>query len=125
MFFAVFFGALFYARTFSVPWVGGEGVKIFNKLLLWPHYSAGWPTNGPAHLDRVPMAPSRQFGLWVPALNTLILLTSGVTVTIAHHALRASHRGVLKVFLHLPSCSASRSYSCRRASMRRPSPRRA
>jgi cytochrome c oxidase subunit 3 len=102
MFFAVFFGALFYARTFSVPWVGGEGVKIFNKLLLWPHYSAGWPTNGPAHLG--PRADGTfetipAFG--VPALNTLILLTSGVTVTIAHHALRASHRGVLKVFLAL------------------------
>ena len=28
MFFAAFFGALFYARQFSVPWVGGLGVKI-------------------------------------------------------------------------------------------------
>ena len=50
MFFAAFFGALFYARQLSVPWLGGEGVKIFNKLLLWPDYNAGWPTNGPARL---------------------------------------------------------------------------
>ena len=38
MFFAAFFGALFYARQLSVPWLGGEGVKIFNKLLLWQDY---------------------------------------------------------------------------------------
>src|SRR5258706_11647271 len=50
MFFAAFFGALFYARTLSVPWIGGEGVKIFNKIFLWQNYDAGWPTNGPARL---------------------------------------------------------------------------
>ena len=27
MFFAAFFGALFYARMFAVPWLGGEGAK--------------------------------------------------------------------------------------------------
>src|ERR1043165_8344002 len=79
MFFAAFFGALFYARTLSVPWIGGEGVKIFNKIFLWQHYDAGWPTNGPAHLG--PRADGTfetipAFG--VPALNTAILLTSGV-----------------------------------------------
>jgi cytochrome c oxidase subunit 3 len=102
MFFAAFFGALFYARQLSVPWIGGEGVKIFNKIFIWPDYSAGWPTNGPAHLsprgdgsfETIPA-----FG--VPALNTAILLTSGVTITIAHHALRAGKRNLLKVFLAL------------------------
>jgi cytochrome c oxidase subunit 3 len=102
MFFGAFFGALFYARTLSVPWIGGEGVKIFNKLLLWQNYDAGWPTNGPAKLG--PRADGSfevipAFG--VPALNTAILLTSGVTITIAHHALRAGNRGVLKLFLAL------------------------
>ena len=71
MFFAAFFGALFYARTLSVPWIGGEGVKIFNKLFLWKNYDAGWPTNGPARLG--PRADGTfevipAFG--VPALNT-------------------------------------------------------
>jgi cytochrome c oxidase subunit 3 len=102
MFFAAFFGALFYARQFSVPWVGGLGVKTLNKMFLWQQYSPGWPTNGPAHLG--PRADGTfetvpAFGL--PAINTVILLTSSVTVTIAHHALRAGHRGVLKFWLAL------------------------
>jgi cytochrome c oxidase subunit 3 len=102
MFFAAFFGALFYARRFAVPWLGGEGVKIFNPLVLWPGYESHWPTNGPGrvggHADSsFEVIPA--FG--VPALNTAILLTSGLTVTIAHHALRAGKRSVLTVFLAL------------------------
>jgi len=100
MFFAAFFGALFYARQLSVPWIGGEGVKIFTKLLLWQDYSPGWPTNGPAriggHADGS-FETIHAFGL--PAINTAILLTSGVTITIAHHALRAGNRKVLGAFL--------------------------
>ena len=102
MFFGAFFGALFYARILSTAWLGGRSVHIFTNILLWPHYDGTWPTNGPGHVgghadgtfETVPA-----FG--VPALNTLILLTSGVTVTIAHHALRTGKRGVLKVFLAL------------------------
>jgi len=102
MFFAAFFGALFYARRFSVPWLGGQGVKIFNPLMLWPGYESHWPTNGPGHVggradSTFEVIPA--FG--VPALNTAILLTSGLTVTIAHHALRAGKRTVLTVFLAL------------------------
>ena len=100
MFFAAFFGALFYARTWAVPWAGGEGTKIFNKILLYPNYAAGWPTNGPAHVS--PRADGTfevipAFGL--PALNTLILLSSGVTITIAHHALKEGRRALLNTFL--------------------------
>ncbi|HZF18010.1 MAG TPA: cytochrome c oxidase subunit 3 [Steroidobacteraceae bacterium] len=96
MFFSAFFGADFYARQFAVPWLGGEGVKIFSNLLLWNGYEAVWPTNGPANIGGTfEIIPA----LGVPFWNTLILLSSGVTVTIAHHALRAGHRGWLKVFL--------------------------
>jgi cytochrome c oxidase subunit 3 len=99
-FFAAFFGALFYARQLSVPWLSGEGVKIFNKLLLWKDYDAAWPTNGPklvgGHADGS-FETIQAFGL--PAVNTAILLTSGVTLTIAHHALRAGNRAVLNAFL--------------------------
>ena len=99
-FFAAFFGALFYARQLSVPWLGGEGVKVYNKLWLWQEFNSAWPTNGPATLggradgsfETIPA-----FGL--PAINTAILLLSGVTITIAHHALRSGNRMVLKIFL--------------------------
>jgi cytochrome c oxidase subunit III len=100
MFFAAFFGALFYARQLSVPWVGGEGTKLVNKLFLWKNFNPGWPTNGPAHIGghadgSFEVVPA--FGL--PAINTAILLTSSLTVTIAHHALRLGHRGALKFWL--------------------------
>jgi cytochrome c oxidase subunit III len=96
MFFAAFFGALFYARQFSVPWLGGEGVKIFTNFLLWQNYEYAWPTNGPAAVGGdFEVIPA--FGL--PAINTGILLLSGVTITIAHHALKAGNRMVLNIFL--------------------------
>jgi len=98
MFFAAFFGALYYARQLSVPWLGGEGAKFLTNAFLWKDFEAGWPTNGPAGVGgKFDIIPA--FGL--PAINTAILLTSGVTITIAHHALKAGNRGVLKVFLAL------------------------
>ena len=47
MFFAAFFGALFYARQLSVPWLGGEGSRFLTNLFLWPGFEASWPSNGP------------------------------------------------------------------------------
>jgi cytochrome c oxidase subunit 3 len=102
MFFGAFFGALFYARVLSVPWLGGQGVKVFTNFILWPQFEGIWPTNGPAHvggLDNgtfIPMAPTP-----IPAINTAILLTSGFTVTMAHHALRAGRRTPLAIWLGL------------------------
>jgi cytochrome c oxidase subunit III len=98
MFFAAFFGTLYYVRHLSVPWLGGEGSKFLTNLFLWEGFEASWPTNGPAGIggefETIPA-----FGL--PAVNTAILLTSGVTITIAHHALKAGNRGILKIFLAL------------------------
>ena len=100
MFFAAFFGALFYARSLSVPWLGGEGTKVMGNELLHPLFENAWPTNGPSKLgprDNGTFEIIPAFEL--PALNTIILLLSGVTVTIAHHALRAGNRLLLNVFL--------------------------
>ena len=98
MFFSAFFGALWYARQYSVPWLGGEGVKASTNYLLWQDFEAAWPTNGPAAIGGdFEVIPA--FGL--PAINTAILLTSGVTITIAHHALKAGKRNILNIFLAL------------------------
>jgi cytochrome c oxidase subunit 3 len=96
MFFAAFFGALFYARQYAMPWLNGEGDGAMTNAVLWPGFSAGWPSNGPAAIGgQFEIIPA--WGL--PLVNTLILLSSGVTVTIAHHALRAGHRKQLLAFL--------------------------
>jgi len=96
MFFAAFFGALFYSRMFAVPWLGGEGTGAFTNEILWQGYDAVWPTAGPAELGG-PFRTIPAFG--VPFVNTLILLTSGFTVTMAHHALKKNSRGKLITWL--------------------------
>ena len=50
MFFAAFFGALFYARNMAVPWLGGESNNFFTNLLLWEGYESTWPSNGPGNM---------------------------------------------------------------------------
>ncbi len=98
MFFAAFFGALFYARNYSLPWLGGMGDGVSTNSLLWDGFSNAWPSSGPGNIG----GEFQTIPAWgLPLLNTLILLASGVTVTIAHHALRAGQRTKLLVFLGL------------------------
>ena len=99
MFFAAFFGALFYARVISVPWLGGAGNNMFTPE-LWEGFKATWPLiNTPGAIGQNGAEFSVGFKLvdaWgLPALNTALLLTSGVTITFAHHALRKDHRNAL------------------------------
>jgi len=96
MFFAAFFGALFYARMFSVPWLGGEGHGVMTHSLLWSQFEAMWPTNGPGDIG----GSFETIPAWgLPLINTLLLLASGVTITIAHHALKAGNRTQLLIWL--------------------------
>lgn len=83
-FFSVFFGALFYMRVFSVPWIGGWGSGNMTHLLLWPGFNATWPLMQNPDPSAF-VGPKSIMETWgIPALNTLILLTSGVTITVAH-----------------------------------------
>jgi cytochrome c oxidase subunit III len=91
MFFAAFFGALFYVRNISVPDLGGT----LTGRVLWPNYAAQWPTVGPY----IQQAFTPMGAVGIPLINTILLVSSGGTLTIAHHALKAGHRGALKFWL--------------------------
>ena len=90
MFFAAFFGALYWARAYALPMLGN-----LDHQLLWPDFKAVWPTAAPG-MTASPagtVEPFSVIGPWpLPTVNTALLLTSGVTLTIAHHALLANQR---------------------------------
>jgi cytochrome c oxidase subunit 3 len=97
MFFGAFFGALYWTRLHSLPALGS-----LENAVLWPDFHAVWPslgagnTGSPANI----VEPFETMGPWpIPTINTLLLLTSGVTLTIAHHALVAGHRARTIVFM--------------------------
>ena len=99
MFFGAFFSALWWVRAHSVPELGG-----LENALLWPDFKAVWPslaagaTASPANI----VEPFTTMGpFWLPTINTALLLSSGVTITIAHHALREGHRGRTIMFMWL------------------------
>jgi cytochrome c oxidase subunit 3 len=97
MFFAAFFGALFYARMFAVPWLGGASNNVMTHEILWPSFEAMWP------LLSTPSGDTTQAMGWqgLPLINTVILLVSSVTLHFAHSAMEQDQRNKVKVFLGL------------------------
>jgi cytochrome c oxidase subunit 3 len=97
MFFGAFFTALWWARAHSVPELGS-----LDQQLLWPDFKAVWPsavagaTASPAGIVE-PFTTMTPF--WLPTINTALLLSSGVTLTIAHHALAAGQRSKTILFM--------------------------
>jgi cytochrome c oxidase subunit 3 len=84
-FFLSFFGALWYIRNVAMLWLGGDGYLGTTHELLWSQFDAVWPSAGPEQLG----GEFKPMGAWgIPAINTLILLTSGATVTWAHWGLK-------------------------------------
>lgn len=89
MFFGAFFGALFFVRMLAVQWLGGDGTGFATNAFIWEEYEAAWPTNGPANVggEFEGMAP------WgIALINTILLLSSSVTVTIAHWGVKQGNR---------------------------------
>jgi cytochrome c oxidase subunit III len=90
MFFGAFFGALFWSRVYSIPVLGD-----LDNAILWPDFKAVWPSAvaGATASPADTIEAFRTMGPWpIPTINTALLLSSGVTLTIAHHALIANHR---------------------------------
>jgi len=95
MFFAAFFGALFYARVLSVEWLGGAGKHFATHEFLWPEFVASWPMSVMPDPSKWSVYEHIIEAWGVPAINTAILLTSGLTVTFAHWALKKGNRSGL------------------------------
>ena len=98
MFFAAFFGALFYVRAFVVDWVGGVGDRGPSGM-LWPNYEPHWPMLNTPDPELFP-GPAEIISPWgLPLLNTVLLVSSSFTVTIAHHGINEGNRRKLITWL--------------------------
>ena len=112
MFFAAFFGALYYIRTFALPWLGGSGNNEMTNQILWQGFENAWPLMttpdaavngdaakfvGPEHSMSYKEVDS--IWSWLPLWNTVVLLSSSVTVHFAHTALKNNNRKGFNIFL--------------------------
>ncbi|WP_027857361.1 cytochrome c oxidase subunit 3 [Marinobacterium jannaschii] len=98
MFFAAFFGTLFYVRTLAVPWLGGEGEKGVSNM-LWEGFQAQWPLMTTPDMEQFP-GPQQVIDPWhLPLLNTVLLVASSFTVTVAHKALKNNSRNNIVLWL--------------------------
>lgn len=107
--FAAFFIALFYTRLFIIPELGGAPFDFAKDLLLskggathkylWPQFQSVWPLLKNPNPALFPGPKSVIYTWEIPAINTLILLSSAVTVTWAHWGLKKGNRVQLLIGL--------------------------
>jgi cytochrome c oxidase subunit III len=119
MFFAAFFGALFYIKYLSMPWIAGEGEGGRMNGLIWNGFENIWPSiwSGIDALTHVATIPQEAVGISnqpianngvftradhigspfkLPLINTLLLISSSFTVHWAHHAIKHDKLGLFK-----------------------------
>jgi cytochrome c oxidase subunit 3 len=101
MFFAAFFGALYYSRVYAVPWLGGEGAKALTHSVLWQGFESVWPLLEVPDATFFTKAHEAIGPGGLPLFNTIVLLSSGATVTWAHWGLKKNHRQQLIIGLLL------------------------
>lgn len=112
MFFFAFFGALFYLRSLSGPWLGGEGEGGRMNGLLWEGFSFSWPlmqtpqeavggaatqliaNNGSFISAETSLSfeDAHAWWAWLPMWNTIVLLTSSLTCHLAHTGILAGNK---------------------------------
>lgn len=103
-FFASFFGTLYYLRNITMPYLGGEG-HLASSHLLWENFTATWPlltlpaTEGIVSTYTEAKEAMGAGGL--PLWNTIILLSSGGTITWAHWGLKKENNKQLVLGLIL------------------------
>lgn len=105
MFFAAFFGALYYMRQIALPELGGDNTT---NQILWSGFENVWPlmvtpdmaANG-ANASvigpeiNMSVTTAESIWTWLPFWNTAALLTSSFTVHFAHTALKNNKKSGL------------------------------
>lgn len=92
-FFLCFFGCLYYLREISLSWLGGEG-HMGRSNMLWEGFEATWPllTLPDSGAGLYAGAKEAMGPMGLPLANTIILLTSGVTLTWSHWGIKNGNR---------------------------------